>query len=79
MVGDIEKVYKQHNLSFIITPEKIFVRTSLQAFSLEPKAHYWQKRMRLVRIMIELDQIQTLSDLAEWTRPGIEWKIIRNV
>lgn len=79
MVGDIQKTYKQNNLTFIVTPEKIYVKTSLQTFSLEPKAHQWKKSMHLIRIMIELEQIRNLEELATWTKPGLEWKIIRNV
>ncbi len=68
------KIYKQSNLTFIVTPQRITVRTSLpQTFFLEPKAHYWKRRIKLIAVMIELNEIRNLNELAEWTRPGVDW------
>jgi hypothetical protein len=68
------KIYRQKNLTFIVSPQRITVRTSLpQTFFLEPRQHYWKKRVALIAMMIELNEIRTLNELAEWTRPGVDW------
>lgn len=71
---DGAKIYRQKNLTFIVSPQRITVRTSLpQTFYLEPVAHYWRRRERLIGMMIELGEIRTLEELATWTRPGVNW------
>lgn len=68
------KVYKQKNISFIITADRIVVRTPLnQAFYLQPRQHYWTRRLKLIRMMVELDEIRDLNELASWSGRGIEW------
>jgi hypothetical protein len=73
MQGVTPKVYKQEKLSFVIIGDKIIVYTNLQAFYLQPKAHYWRRRMYLIEAMIELGEVRNLSELASWTNPGIDW------
>lgn len=69
------KIYKQGNLTFIITPQRIVIRTNLgQQFYLQPKVHFWNRRLKLIQAMIELDEIRDLNELASWCASGnIEW------
>lgn len=68
------KIYKQSNLTFIVTPQRITVRTSLpQTFFLEPKAHYFNRRVKLISAMIMLGEIRSLEELAEWCGYGVSW------
>lgn len=74
MVDQLPTVSRQGGLTFILTPNRITVRTSLpQTFFLEPKAHYWKRRLNMIRIMIELGEIRNLNELAGWCGHGIEW------
>ena len=69
----------QGRLTFVLTPERVLVRTTLpQTFCLQPKAHYWKKRLSMIRVMIELNEIRDLNELAEWCGVGIEWVTIPN-
>lgn len=74
MMGEI-KIYHQGSLTFTITTERIIVKTLLgQQFYLQPKVHYWNRRLKLIRTMIELDEIRDLNELASWCASGnIEW------
>lgn len=73
-MGQDYKVYYQEKLTFIIFPDKILIRTHLgQQFYLSPKTHQWSRKLRVIRLMVELNEIRTLEELASWTNPGIEW------
>lgn len=75
---DGAKIYRQKNLTFIVSPQRITVRTSLpQTFFLQPKAHYWKRRVALIARMIEINEIRNLNELAEYTRPGVDWVTTR--
>jgi hypothetical protein len=68
------EVYKQGRLTFILTPSRTIVKTALnQRFFLEPRMHYWQRRIRLINTMIQLGEIRNLNELAEWCGRGVEW------
>lgn len=74
MTSDGNKVYRQGKLIFIITPKKTMVQTHLhQMFILEPKMHYWRRRLRLINTMIQLGEIRDLNELSEWCGHGIQW------
>lgn len=73
MQGVTPQVYKQNKLCFVVSGDKIIVCTTMQSFYLQPKAHYWRKRIKLIETMIELGEVRTLGELAAWTNPGIEW------
>lgn len=68
-------VYSQGSLTFIITPDKIIIVTSIgQQFYLNPKAHYWTRRIKLIKTMIQLGEIRDLNELSTWCASGqIEW------
>lgn len=71
---DGPKVYRQGKLTFIVGPTKTIVQTSLlQVFFLEPKMHYWRRRLRLINTMIRLGEIRDLNELSEWCGKGIQW------
>lgn len=68
------KVYRQNNLTFFVDDEKIVVQTSLpQTFYLEPRAHYWRRRERLIATMISIGEIRSLQELAQWCGHGVAW------
>lgn len=70
----LPKVYRQEKLTFIVTPSKTIVQTHLsQNFLLEPKFHYWRKRLRLINNMIQLGEIRDLNELSEWCGNGVQW------
>jgi len=74
MQSGISQIYHQGTLTFILTPEKVIIMTSLpQTFYLEPKQHYWVRRLNLIRRMIEIDEIRNLEELSEWCSRGIAW------
>jgi hypothetical protein len=70
-----KQTYSQGSLTFTLSPSHIIVRTSLQTFFLLPKQSYWQRRLNVVRAMIQLGEIRDLSDLAAFCGPGIEWRV----
>lgn len=72
MVGDI-KVFQQGRITYIILPHKVVVKTPHQAFFLDTTANYWWRRLQTIKLMIELGEIRTLNELAEWCTPGIRW------
>lgn len=69
-------IYRQNYLTFIVTPERIVVKTNLgQQFYLQPKVHYWNRRLKLIRTMIQLNEIRDLNELASWCASGnIAWE-----
>jgi hypothetical protein len=79
-MGEQIETYHQGRLTFILTPDKIAIRTSLnQTFFLNPKAHYWKRRIATIRIMVQLGEIRDLNELAVWCGHGIEWVDTRQV
>lgn len=73
-LGKDSVVYKITNtFSFILTPTSTIFMTSLQTVNLIPIEHYWNRRLKLIRLMIQLNEIQSLQELASWTRPHILW------
>lgn len=73
-MGEEPRVYYQPKLTFIILSDKIIIRTHLgQQFYLAPRTHQWSRRLKVIRVMVELNEIRTLDELANWTNPGIEW------
>lgn len=66
----IPKVFQQDRLTFIITPNKTLVKTPLQMFFLEPKTHYYNRRLALIRTLIELQEIRSLEELAGFCAGG---------
>lgn len=76
MEGTTNKIYHQGNLTFIVTPTKVLVKTHLQMFYLEPKLKYWNRRLSLIRAMIELEEIRNLNELASFcANGGITWNV----
>lgn len=74
MVADELQVYRQNQLTFILLPEKILIKTSLQMFTLEPKTHYYNRRIALIRAMISLGEIRSLEELSSFCASGqIAW------
>lgn len=68
------KIYRQKNLIFELGESEITVKTSHVQFYLIPKSHYWKRRLNLIRTMIQLGEIRSLNELAEYcARGSIEW------
>lgn len=68
------KIYRQKNLTFIVSPQRITVRTSLgQMFYLDPIAHYWRRKERTIALMIEIGEVRSLNELASWCGVGVAW------
>lgn len=67
------QIYTTDKLIFIVSPEKVVVRTNLQQFYLLPKAHYFNRRLNLIRNLIVLNEIRDLNELASYTGRGIDW------
>lgn len=71
------EVIKYNNLTFILYGKNIIIKTPLQAFYLCSnecwKTAFTNKRMRYIRLMIQLGEIRSLNELAGYTRPGIKW------
>lgn len=73
------QIYKQGRLTFILSPQRIIVQTSLpQTFFLEPTEHYWTRRIKLINAMIQLGEIRDLNELATWCGRGVTWVPIDN-
>lgn len=66
-------IYTTDKLIFIVTPEKVIVRTNLQQFYLLPKAHYFNRRLNMIRNLIIINEIRDLNELASYTGRGIDW------
>lgn len=74
------KIYANGRMTFILTDTKTIVRTSLpQTFVLIPKAHYFNRRLNMIRTMIAIDEIRSFDELARWCRPGIDWVTTNSV
>lgn len=69
------QIYTAGKLIFILTPDKVVVRTGIgQQFYLQPKQHYWSRRLKLIRVMIELGEVRDLNELSGWCAGGnIMW------
>lgn len=67
------QIYTQDRLTFIVFPSKVIVATGLQQFYLSPKAHYFNRRLNLIKAMIALQEIRDLNELATFCAPGIDW------
>lgn len=67
------QIYTTDKLVFIVCPDKVVVRTRMQQFYLLPKAHYFNRRLNLIRNLIILNEIRDLNELASYTGRGIDW------
>lgn len=68
------QVYKQKSLTFIVSEDRVIIKTPLeQTFYLEPRAHYFNRRLRLIRTLIELGEIRDFNELSTWCGVGVEW------
>lgn len=70
---EIQRI-KGKNVTFVLTPSKIAVDTGLQFFILEPAEGYYFKRMRTIRILIQLGEVQSISDLSTYCNGKIQFK-----
>lgn len=75
MQGEQPSTFIQNKLTFLIFADtkKVVVMTPTQAFFLEPSRHYWNRRLKLIMKLIEVNEIRDLNELASWTNPGINW------
>lgn len=73
VVEENTKVYKVGKLTFVLLPKLVLIKTPLQAFYLMSLNRQGTKRLKVIRIMIELGEIRNLNELAGWTRPNILW------
>lgn len=65
--------YKCRDVSFIITPTKVAVKTSLQLFILEPAEPYFDRRLKTVRMLIEIREIDDISKLLGYSQGKLKW------
>lgn len=72
-LGIDTKIYQNSKLTFILTPTQTMVRTSLQTFYLVPAECYWVRRLKLIRRMIEVNEIRDLNELAGYCGGHIRW------
>jgi hypothetical protein len=64
-----------NNLTFILTPDKIYIRTKYQCFYLEARTHYWERRLMLIRTLVQLNEIRNLEELSGYCAGGnILWQ-----
>lgn len=75
MTDTTVKIYPQQHMTFVLTPTKIyFLTTHGQQFYLQPKIHYFNKRMDKIRTLIELGEIRDFNELASFCAGGqIAW------
>lgn len=73
VVSKDTKVYRVGRLTFVLMPKLVLIKTPLQAFYLMSLNRQGTKRLKVIRIMIELGEIRNLNELAGWTRPNIFW------
>lgn len=75
MQGEQPTIFQTDKLQFLVYPEnrKVVVIHHSQAFYLEPSRHYWNRRLKLIMKLIEVNEIRDLNELAGWTNPGINW------
>lgn len=75
MQGEQPSIYKTEKLTFLVyrNINKIVVMHNDQAFYLEPSRHYWNRRLKLIMRLIEVNEIRDLNELAGWTNAGINW------
>ena len=77
VLNEKTQVFKCNNLTFVLYGKEIIIKTPLQAFYLYSneywKAGFTNKRMQLIKLMIQIGEIRNLNDLASYTRPGITW------
>ena len=64
------QIYHINNITFIATPETVFVKTKLQMFYLEPQTSYWNRRVQFIKTMIAIDEIRSLNELASFCAGG---------
>lgn len=62
--------YRVNNLTFILTPEKIYIQTKHQCFYLEARTHYWERRLLLIRTLVQLNEIRSLEELSAYCAGG---------
>lgn len=68
--------YKCEKVTFILTPTKLAVETSLQFFILSPVSEqYHRKRWEVIRMLIEGGQITSISELADYSDGKLSWNI----
>lgn len=68
------KIYKTKNLTFVILDKIIIVRTPLQSFYLNPKAHQYRTKLKFIERKIVFSEIEDLNELSHWCyRFNIEW------
>lgn len=76
VVNSRAKVFRCNSLIFVLLPTIVIVKTNLQTFYLRPLDRRAEKRLKVIRIMMELGEIRNLNELAGWTRPSIIWTSI---
>ena len=74
MVDKDIKTYSQGKLCFVLTPRKVIVVTKYQKIYLQPRSHYWNRRLFLIKSLIALGEIRNLEELSSFcARGNIQW------
>lgn len=64
LVGGAE-IVQGKNVRFYVSDEKIIVSTTLQAFVLEPAEPCWTRRLKTIKMLVLMGQINSINDIAE--------------
>lgn len=72
MVANTEQ-YTGQNVTFYITDTKLAVETPLQFFIIIPSEPYYTKRVKSIKTLIRIGEIQSISDLANYAGGKITW------
>jgi len=67
------KVIERNKLTFVLTPQKIYILNRLQAFYLEPREPYWKRRMLFIGMLVELGEVTDLDSLARYCGDKVRW------
>lgn len=75
MQGEQPSTFTTEKLTFLVYEKnnKVVVCTASQAFYLEPSRHYYNRRLKMIMRLIEINEIRDLNELASFTNAGINW------
>jgi hypothetical protein len=57
------EIYRCGSITFILYPSKTYVTTKLQTLILIPKESYYYKRLEMIRYMIRIGKVKSISDV----------------
>ena len=69
--------YNHDKVTFVLTPTKLAVQTSLQFFVLVPAETYYKKRWHVICGLIRMGEITSISELADYSNGRLLWHASR--